>query len=87
MDHCAGSFRGCSPSRVHSRDPGTLRLPDGRGTYAVPTDQGLEALREAAPGHEEAIRTHLFDQLSPAQVEELGTISHVLAEHLGKVQS
>ncbi|MFO8075731.1 MAG: MarR family winged helix-turn-helix transcriptional regulator [Actinomycetota bacterium] len=44
---------------------------DGRGAYATLTDEGFEALREAAPGHVEAVRTLLFDPLTAEQVTAL----------------
>lgn len=47
---------------------------DRRGALAVLTDRGFAALTDAAPGHVEAVRTGVFDALSPAQVEQLRTI-------------
>lgn len=44
---------------------------DGRGLIAVLTDEGFAALAEAAPGHVETVRTHLFDPLDPGQLEAL----------------
>ncbi|MEV0152514.1 MarR family transcriptional regulator [Micromonospora sp. NPDC050686] len=55
---------------------------DRRGQIAVLTDEGLTALRAAAPGHVAGVRRHLFDQLSPAQVDQLRRISEALADHL-----
>ena len=55
---------------------------DGRGLIAVLTDEGMTALRAAAPGHVEAVRTHLFDQLDEAQVRQLREISEALLSHL-----
>jgi DNA-binding MarR family transcriptional regulator len=55
---------------------------DRRGANAVLTDAGLEALRAAAPHHVESVRTHLFDQLSPEQLDELRVISERLLDHL-----
>jgi DNA-binding MarR family transcriptional regulator len=55
---------------------------DGRGTLAVLTPAGMAALEAAAPGHVEAVRSHLFDQLSPNQVTQLGRISRALVDHL-----
>src|SRR5512142_299455 len=40
---------------------------DGRGQFAVLTDEGFAALEAAAPIHVEGVRTHLFEQLSPEQ--------------------
>jgi hypothetical protein len=39
-------------------------------------------LRAAAPIHIESVRTHLLDQLTPAQVEQLGEISQALLANL-----
>jgi DNA-binding MarR family transcriptional regulator len=55
---------------------------DRRGANAVLTDAGFAALEAAAPHHVESVRAHLFDQLSPAQLEQLREISDVLLEHL-----
>jgi DNA-binding MarR family transcriptional regulator len=52
---------------------------DRRGAFAVLTDAGLAVLAEAAPGHVESVRRHLFDRLNPDQVEQLGEISTTLA--------
>jgi DNA-binding MarR family transcriptional regulator len=56
---------------------------DRRGALAELTDAGMAALEAAAPGHVEAVRTHLFDQLDAAQVVELRRICETLTEHLG----
>jgi len=48
---------------------------DKRGSWAVLTDAGFAALAEAAPGHVEAVREALFDQLTPEQVRQLGEIA------------
>src|SRR3954466_11303538 len=55
---------------------------DGRGLLAVLTDEGFAALEAAAPVHVEGVRTHLFDQLSPAQVEAMRDIGETLLRHL-----
>lgn len=60
---------------------------DGRGQVARLTDVGFAALAEAAPGHVEAVRTHLFDRLTQEQVAQLRAICeavlHPLAEQRG----
>jgi DNA-binding MarR family transcriptional regulator len=56
---------------------------DRRGTFAVLTDEGWRALTAAAPGHVEAVRRHLFDHLTPAQVEHLRGVSGAISDHLG----
>jgi DNA-binding MarR family transcriptional regulator len=48
------------------------RPSDRRTTLAQLTDAGRDTLAAAAPGHVEAVRRHLFDQLTPEQVEVLG---------------
>jgi DNA-binding MarR family transcriptional regulator len=55
---------------------------DRRGAVAVLTDAGYRALADAAPGHVEGVRTHLFDRLSPAQVGQLRRISEAVREPL-----
>ena len=55
---------------------------DRRGQLAVLTDAGFAALEAAAPGHVETVRTHLFDQLTPEQVRQLGEICGAIADHL-----
>src|SRR3954471_23607198 len=55
---------------------------DGRGLLAVLTDEGFAALEAAAPVHVESVRTHLFDQLSPAQIAAMRDIGETLLRHL-----
>ena len=55
---------------------------DARGAIAVLADQGYAALAAAAPGHVEGVRRHLFDQLTPEQVTQLGEISQAVRDHL-----
>ena len=50
---------------------------DGRGANAVLTDAGLEALRQAAPGHVACVREVLIDALSADQLAQLRTVSEV----------
>ena len=54
---------------------------DRRGQLAVLTDNGFAALAAAAPGHVEAVRSRLFDALSPEQVSQLRAISEAVVEH------
>ncbi|QPP09597.1 MarR family transcriptional regulator [Streptomyces bathyalis] len=51
---------------------------DVRGVYAVLTDEGRRALRDAAPGHVTAVREALIDVLDDAELA-------VLSEGLGRV--
>lgn len=56
---------------------------DRRGAVCELTDAGLEALKAAAPGHVETVRTHLFDLLTHEQVHQLRAISETVARSLG----
>jgi DNA-binding MarR family transcriptional regulator len=56
---------------------------DRRGAVCELTDAGMEAIKAAAPGHVEAVRTNLFDHLTPEQVVTLRQISEAIATHLG----
>lgn len=55
---------------------------DKRGQFAQLTEEGVEVLRQNAPGHVAAVRQALFDRLAPEQVEQLGAIMRVMAEGL-----
>ncbi|WP_369144773.1 MarR family winged helix-turn-helix transcriptional regulator [Streptomyces sp. R44] len=55
---------------------------DKRGQFAQLTDEGMDVLRQNAPGHVAAVRQAMFDRLSPEQVEQLGAIMRVMAEGL-----
>ena len=54
---------------------------DRRGFLAVLTDEGFAALAEAAPGHVEAVRSVIFDALTPEQVDQLRQISDAVLRH------
>ena len=67
-------------ARLESRGLVT-RFPcpeDGRATNARLTDAGLDTLVAAAPGHVTAVRRHVIDVLSPAQLEQLDDIMTTL---------
>jgi DNA-binding MarR family transcriptional regulator len=51
---------------------------DRRGQLAVLTEPGYATLVAAAPGHVEGVRRHLFDPLTPAQVDALRAISEAV---------
>ena len=55
---------------------------DRRGWVAILTEEGMKEVRSAAPTHVESVREHLFDQLTPAQIAQLGEISKALLSHL-----
>lgn len=47
---------------------------DGRGVYCRLTDEGFELLKAAAPHHVESVRRHIFDRLTPEDVDDLGRV-------------
>lgn len=55
---------------------------DRRGAFAVLTRTGFEALATAAPGHVETVRRHLFDRLTPEQVQQLADICDAVIDGL-----
>lgn len=55
---------------------------DKRGQEAVLTDAGFRVLERSAPGHVAAVRSAVFDRLSPEQVTQLGDICRTVAEGL-----
>lgn len=55
---------------------------DRRGAYAVLAEEGMRVLEKAAPIHVEGVRSHLFDVLTPVQVEQLGRISDAVSRGL-----
>jgi DNA-binding MarR family transcriptional regulator len=85
-DRCLSSRSRLSHAVSRLEERGWVRrqvcAEDGRGQLAVLTDAGFAALEAAAPVHVESVRTHLFDQLSPAQVEALRDIGETLLHHL-----
>jgi DNA-binding MarR family transcriptional regulator len=56
---------------------------DRRSTLAHLTDEGFAALAAAAPGHVNAVRTHLFDKLTDEQVRQLREIMTTVLCGLG----
>jgi DNA-binding MarR family transcriptional regulator len=55
---------------------------DRRGAFATLTDEGFAVLEAAAPDHVNSVRTHLFDQLTPEELEQLRAINEKLLDHL-----
>ncbi|SMC88159.1 DNA-binding transcriptional regulator, MarR family [Lentzea albidocapillata] len=55
---------------------------DGRGSFVVLTDQGRSAIEEAAPAHAETVHRLVFDLLTEAEVEALGSISEKIFTRL-----
>jgi DNA-binding MarR family transcriptional regulator len=56
---------------------------DRRSTFAQLTEEGYAALAAAAPGHVCAVRRHLFDRLTPEQVQQLHEITRAVLSGLG----
>jgi DNA-binding MarR family transcriptional regulator len=85
-DRCLSSRSRLSHAVSRLEERGWVRRQvcpeDGRGQLAVLTDEGFAALEQAAPVHVESVRTHLFDQLSPAQVAALRDVGETLLRHL-----
>ncbi len=55
---------------------------DGRATRVHLLDGGRRVLVDAAPGHVAAVRRHIFDPLSPSQVQQLQRIALRIASTL-----
>jgi len=53
---------------------------DGRYTNATLTDDGYEKVMSTAPGHVEAVRRLVIDQLTRAQVKQLSAIGRRILE-------
>jgi DNA-binding MarR family transcriptional regulator len=58
---------------------------DRRGSFAALTDQGWSTLVATAPDHVQSVRTHLVDQLTPAEFAALGSACEKVASHLAEV--
>ncbi|MEO3771541.1 MarR family transcriptional regulator [Micromonospora sp. B9E7] len=55
---------------------------DARGSVVVLTPAGRQAVESAAPGHVAAVRQHLIDRLTPAEIDALGALTHRVVDHL-----
>lgn len=55
---------------------------DGRGVLCVLTDAGVDLLVAAAPTHVTGVRTHLFDRLTPQEVQALRSGLSKVRSHL-----
>ena len=53
---------------------------DGRGQFAVLTDEGFDVLAAAAPDHVESVRRHLIDRLDRDQLRAAAAVIAELAE-------
>lgn len=55
---------------------------DARGAFIVLTEQGRQAIEQAAPCHVETVRELFFDQLTAEQIDTLGVITKQVLERL-----
>jgi DNA-binding MarR family transcriptional regulator len=55
---------------------------DGRFTDAILTDDGFQALAEAAPGHVAHVRSLVIDVLSPEQLRRMGQAADRIMSHI-----
>lgn len=55
---------------------------DRRGQMATLTETGMQALRDAAPGHVETVREYVIDRLSEQQITQLGDIAETIVNGL-----
>lgn len=62
-----------------TRQPSEL---DGRVMMAVLTDLGRQKLADAAPSHVASVRHHIFDHLTPDQVDAMAEIFTAIARGL-----
>jgi DNA-binding MarR family transcriptional regulator len=85
-DRCLSSRSRLSHAVSRLEERGWVRrqvcAEDGRGQLAVLTDDGFAALEAAAPVHVRSVRTHLFDQLTPQQIENMRDLGETLLRHL-----
>lgn len=58
---------------------------DGRGAFAVLTPKGRALVEQAAPGHAEAVRTLVFDDLDADDLSALDRVTAGLIEHLDQL--
>jgi DNA-binding MarR family transcriptional regulator len=59
---------------------------DKRGTFAVLTPQGLEAIKRVAPYHVENVRRHFIDRLTPCQLEQVREAFAPVVDYLRKIR-
>jgi DNA-binding MarR family transcriptional regulator len=59
---------------------------DKRGTFAVLTTGGFEAIERVAPYHVENVRRHFIDRLTPHQLEEIRSAFQPVVDYLRKIR-
>lgn len=60
----------------------TDAVDDARGSVVVLTPAGRAAIEAAAPGHVDAVRALFFTDLTPEQLEALGTLTGTVLARL-----
>src|SRR3954465_13811347 len=85
-DRCLSSRSRLSHAVSRLEERGWVRRQvwesDAGGQPPPLTDEGFAPLEAAAPVHVTGVRTHLFDQLSAQQIENLRDIGETLLRHL-----
>ena len=59
---------------------------DKRGTFAVLTKAGFQAIEQVAPYHVENVRRHFIDRLSAQQQEEIRSSFQPIVDYLRKIR-
>ena len=59
---------------------------DKRGTFAVLTKTGFEAIERVAPHHVENVRRHFIDRLTAEQQEEIRSAFQPIVDYLRKIR-
>jgi DNA-binding MarR family transcriptional regulator len=59
---------------------------DKRGTFAVLTKAGFQAIERVAPYHVENVRRHFIDRLSAQQQEEIRSSFQPIVDYLRKIR-
>ena len=59
---------------------------DKRGTFAVLTDAGIEAIKRVAPDHVDNVRKHFIDRLTPRQLEEVSDAFGPIVDYLREIR-
>ena len=59
---------------------------DKRGTFAVLTGAGIDAIKRVAPDHVENVRKHFIDRLTPRQLEEVRDAFGPIVDYLRKIR-
>jgi DNA-binding MarR family transcriptional regulator len=59
---------------------------DKRGTFAVLTEPGIDAIKRVAPYHVENVRRHFIDRLSPRQQAEVRDAFEPIVAYLRKIR-